>query len=141
MCAEGMWMQVSSQLRAPPTYTHPSPPPHFHSFLPSQVVLGFMAIDRGSETNGFWFLGQESLPGQVVDGGPHGTVLGVGAGGGWACGSLPPPPGPCSPRGNLTSYPGVRRAPARATPWAEMGKGMQKSRYPGPALNKLSALP
>lgn len=56
-------MQVSPQLQSP----HPSP-----IFLIALsplflLILGFLAIDLGSETNGFWILGLESLPDKVVE--------------------------------------------------------------------------
>lgn len=63
MCAEEMWMQVSPQ-----PHKHPPPPQSciFHcSLLFSLLIWGLMAIDSGLETNGFWFLGQEILPGKV----------------------------------------------------------------------------
>ncbi|KAF6078394.1 hypothetical protein HJG60_009231 [Phyllostomus discolor] len=95
-----------------------------------------MATDGGSRTNGFWCLGRESLPGQVVGGGTRGTVPGVGAGGGWACGSLPPPPGPCSPQETSPPTPGSGEPQPKTLGRAEMAKGMQKSPSPGPACSK-----
>lgn len=56
MCAEGMWMQVSSQLRAPPTYTHPSPPPIFIASSPLKLFWGLWPLIEAPRpmASGFW---------------------------------------------------------------------------------------
>lgn len=65
MCRGNVDAGVLSASEPPP----PHPSPIFLialSPLPL-LILGFVAIDLGSETNGFWFLGQESLPDKVVE--------------------------------------------------------------------------
>lgn len=55
VCAEETWIRVYSQPQSTPS-----------PFL--LLLWGFGVWDSGSETNGFWLLGPETLPGKVVDG-------------------------------------------------------------------------
>ena len=61
----------------PPTY--PPQPCIFHCSLLFSFLLirGLVATDLGSETNGFWFLGQEILPSTVGEQEVYGTALGL----------------------------------------------------------------
>lgn len=66
----GYGQPPSLRAHPPPqhTGTHPGPP-FFIALSPFLLLVGgFVAIDSGSETNGFWFLGPEVLPDKVVDG-------------------------------------------------------------------------
>lgn len=72
-----------------------------------------MATDLGSETNGFWFLGQEILPSKVDEQEVYGTALGFswleGAG---VCGEPFSSAWPLFISGNVTSHPRTQQAPA-----------------------------
>ena len=61
MCRGNVGAGVPSAPHAPT----PLHSPAFFIALFSLLIWGLMAIDLGSETNGFWFLGQGILPGKV----------------------------------------------------------------------------
>lgn len=70
----------ASEHPLPPTHTSP---PFFIALSPLfLLILGFVAIDSGSKTNGFWFLGHEILPDKVVDGKNMAQTWALGGSGG-----------------------------------------------------------
>lgn len=92
-------------------------PYSFHSSPLFLLVLGFVAIDSGSEPNGFWFLGQESLPGKAVEGKYMAQAWASGRRRGQGCvRSLSPLPGPCSVQESSLPTPGPRKPRPEPTP-------------------------
>lgn len=65
MCRGNVDTGVLSASEPPPSY----PSPIFLIALSPLflLILGFVAIDLGAKTNGFWFLAQESLPDNMVE--------------------------------------------------------------------------
>lgn len=116
LCAEEMWTQVSPQLQS--THTHLPPQPCiFHC---SPLISEFVAIDLGSETNGFWFLGQETQPNKVGGWGIHGSPALQLARRGWGVWEPFSSVWPLFISGLFTSHPKTSKAQPEPLPQAKM---------------------